>query len=161
MSVMRTFATVAFFVAAVGLSRSSNAQTGTAPQKPPQTGVCWQDAATGQPVPKENLVPNGATQDRTDPNRASTSPDTNPEGGAFTGSGNPNREQATTGTRNFVRGADGSWSDAATGQPVPNGNLVPSGAHQDRTDPDRASTSPDTNPGGGAFTSNGDPNREQ
>ena len=71
MSMMRTFATVAFIVAAVGLSQSSNAQTGAAPQKPPQGDVCWQNAATGAPVPKENLVPNGATQDRTDPDHAS------------------------------------------------------------------------------------------
>ncbi|HXN19613.1 MAG TPA: hypothetical protein VN875_14850 [Candidatus Binatus sp.] len=53
----RTFATVAFIAAAVGSSQSSNAQTGTAQQKPLQGDVCWQNTATGQPVPKKDLVP--------------------------------------------------------------------------------------------------------
>jgi hypothetical protein len=114
MNMMRTFATVAFIVAAVGSSQSSNAQTGAAPQKPPQADVCWQNAATGQPVPKENLVPNGTRQDPTDPDHASQAFLNNPGGNAATGAVAP-------ATNNYVRGADGSWSDAATGQAVEGG----------------------------------------
>jgi hypothetical protein len=139
MSMMRTFATIAFIVAAVGLSQSLNAQTGAAAQKPPQGDVCWQNAATGQPVPNENLVPNGATQDRTDPDNASVTTSATIEAdNPLNPTGNPAPQTHTT-VINYVRGADGSWSNAATGQPVPNENLVPNGATQDRTDPDNAS----------------------
>jgi hypothetical protein len=145
MNMMRRFGTVAFIVAAVGLSQSSNAQTGAAPQKTPQADVCWQNAATGKPVPKENLVPNGATLDPTDPDRASQA-QINPGQPGSIIPGNPPIPPSAPNTINYVRGADGSWSNAATGQPIPNGNLVPNGATLDPTDPDRASQA-QINPG--------------
>jgi len=107
-----------------------------------QTGVCWINAKTGAPVRKENLVPNGATQDPTDPDRASATVRTEPEG-PLTGPSFPH-----TATTNYVRGADGSWSNAATGEQVPNENLVPSGATRDPADPDRASATVRTEPEG-------------
>ena len=104
-----------------------------------QTGVCWQNAATGQPIPNGNLVPSGATQDPSDPDRASqTTIATVEAGNPLNPTSNPNPQTATA-TTNYVRGADGTWTNATTGQAIPNGNLVPSGATQDPSDPDRAS----------------------
>ncbi len=117
MSMMRRFATVAFIVAAVGLGQSSNAQTGAAPQKPPQTGVCWINVETGKPVPNDDLVPQDAKF--TDPEHAHA---------------NIVGPQGNVGS--YVRGADGTWINTATGKPVPNDDIVPQDAKF--TDPEHA-----------------------
>jgi uncharacterized repeat protein (TIGR01451 family) len=63
-----------------------------------QTRVCWINAKTGAPVPKEKLVPNGTHQDPTDPDRASESsvPNEQPTGPLSTG-------PVATATNNYIR----------------------------------------------------------
>jgi len=109
MSIMRTFATVAFIVGALSISQSSYAQTTTNAEKP--CGCAWRDAATGQAVasgPLQTVSPvvgqryyRGVLPSAADPNTAF-----DPETG-----------------RNFVLDASCVWRDAATGQAVASGPL--------------------------------------
>jgi len=113
---------VALFAVLLGLAVSTFSQSASA-----QTAYCWINAKDGHPVPNSDLGPFGSRQDPLDPNHATIS--------AAAAAGFP----ATSVT--FVRGSDGSWSNAANGNPVPNSDLGPFGSHQDPLDSNHATIS--------------------
>ncbi len=114
----RTFATGVLSALAFLPTERAQAQTAS-----PTSQYCWVDAKTGQPAP--NVLPAGARPDPFNPNQASRP--SVPAGPNF---------PAVPGA-DFVRGPDGSWTNAATGQPAP--NVLPAGAGPDPFNPNQAS----------------------
>jgi len=114
----KTYIAVVLIATVVLCSKSASAQT----------AYCWINAATGQPVPLSALVPRGATPDPLDPNHASRPSYVTGPSGFPPGPG-----------ADYVRGIGGSWTNAATGQPVPESGIVPQGATPDPIDPNHAS----------------------
>src|SRR5690349_647596 len=98
MCITRAFpsiATVAFIVAAVGLTQTANAQVDCG---------CWIDAKTGKQVP---TIPGGAMYEDAG----------HLHSGLEIGGGN-NAHNPKTG-QNFLRQPDGTWIDVKNGQCVP------------------------------------------
>jgi hypothetical protein len=83
---------------------------------------CWINAKTGVPVPVGDLYPGGSDRDPLDPNHATI------------GSHLTNEVP----TQTFVREPDNTWTNSATGVPVPTDDLYPGGSDRDPLDPNHA-----------------------
>ena len=114
MSMMRTFATVAFIVAAFSISQSSYAQTTTNAENP--CGCVWRDAKTGEPVASGPILPAGTTIMTNQPVDRAVRPTLGADTAFDPESG-----------RNFARDANCVWRDVATGEPVASGPILPAG----------------------------------
>jgi len=106
---------IAVLIVAPGGRQPVYAQNSPARQPPPRFEACWQNAANGNPVPRSDIGPFGSTLE--DENHA--------------GIHNPGTPNVPATNVTFVRGPDGSWSNSATGAPVPNSDLGPFGSTQE------------------------------